>query len=142
MHNFVINLIIIYILTMLLKLVYYSIRISYGKKLINKITVLYNNRKELNRLFPQLKNYCERVKLPILTYPYNETVNLLNPKVQENILDLLNKAIGINMVNRRKCYILLPINENNKTISLGKTFLDAFIKIAASVLTVIIEHMC
>ncbi len=142
MHEFVRNLLVIYLITTISKFCYYSIRISYGKKLIKKIDFYHNNSEQLSRLFPQLKEYCDKAKIQIFSHPYNERANLTNTSVQKCLISSLNKAIGFNMLNRRKCYILFTIYENNKAVSICKTILDVLIKIAGSIITAIIEHMC
>ena len=129
-----------FLLNISLKLVYCSLRIRYGNKLIKNLISFSNNKSKLECLYPTFKLYCKKANIKLLSYPYNLLEpNLLNKTVQSAIISSLNKAVGVYQIRRRYCYILFTINDNKKCITILVTLVDVLIKLITSLCTANID---
>lgn len=136
--------IFIYISSALIKVLICTLHIGYGNYLKRTLQKFSSNKSKINQLYPQIKNYCNSVKLSALPSYYNISDRLINKSnymVLQQLINSLDEAIGIYMYRRLHCYILLPIQPNNKSVTICKTVFDAFIKLAVSVVCNIIQAM-
>ena len=129
-----IYLICTYILNIVIKLMWHTICIKKGKRLLSQLK-LCNDRDALHQLYPQIKEYCSHVGLPLYLNPYGIPDNLVNLNAKEviqQIIDSLNKAIGVHKVRRGYCYILFTISKNDRSRTAAKLVIDIFIKITVA----------
>lgn len=134
----------IFIASVLIKFVSCTLHIWYGKHLRKKLCTFSSDKSKTNQIYSQIKQYCKAVKLNALSNPYgisDRFINKSNSQVQKLLTNSLDEAIGIYIYRRLHCYILLPIQPNDKSASVCKIILDALIKLAASVACSLIKDM-
>ncbi len=134
----------LYIFTALLKLIFYTFKIRYGKSLKHQITVTSHKNKLSKKEYALTKEYCKKADILVKLTPYNvpdSFVNIQNRKIQQQLISYLDEAIGIYSSRRRYCYILLPVHKNNKSGATLKVFIDAVIKIATAAIIELLKSV-
>ena len=134
-----ISLIAAYALNIAVKFSCNTCCIKRGEELIRQFQQAHNDEQELNQLYPAIEGYCKNARITTLSYPYNlPNARLINIGTQRNIINSLNKAIGVYKERRRYCYILFTVDNDKYSVILLKTLSDVFIKFIISVIGVVI----
>ena len=137
-------LIFLYLINIVLKLMYYGIKISRGNHLVKTLRKNSTNIDNLNQLYPSVKEYCQAVNVVAYVSPYGITdkfVNKLSPVFQKQLHSSLNEAIGFYKLRRRYCYILFTIHTNEKSTTILKLFFDALLKLVITRLAELLLKM-
>lgn len=142
--NILICLFVLYIANFSLKWLVCTYHAFLGKRLKKQLHKYYDNRDKLYQLYPSIKMYCADVKIRAISDPYgtpDELINKANFQVIRHMNDSLNEAIGVYLSRRRYCYILFTVQQDNKSGTFLKIFIDTVIKIAASVIIEFLKIM-